>query len=170
MNKLPADAFAASIWHNAAIPRCKQFLWLLHRDRLPSAALLHHRHIVESPLCAYCGEHEDQHHILLQCPPAKLVWRAIGWPAAPDLLDFRELWALPALPDETPPAVRSAIITAILWNIWKARNSWIFDSSLHSAATTVCNIAGDLRLWTYRVKSTLASDFLRMWAQQLHVA
>nr|TKW19802.1 LOW QUALITY PROTEIN: hypothetical protein SEVIR_4G043300v2 [Setaria viridis] len=87
---------------------------------------------------------------------------AIGWPAAPHLLDFREIWALPALPDETPPAVRSAIITAILWNIWKARNSWIFDSSLHAAATTVCNIAGDLRLWTYRVKSTLASDFLRM--------
>ncbi|RCV09525.1 hypothetical protein SETIT_2G036600v2 [Setaria italica] len=31
----PQDLFAPQIWNNVAIPRCKHFLWLVHRHRLP---------------------------------------------------------------------------------------------------------------------------------------
>nr|CAB3476010.1 unnamed protein product [Digitaria exilis] len=47
MNKRPIDPFATYIWSNAPTPRCKHFLWLPHRVRLPSAALLHRRNIVD---------------------------------------------------------------------------------------------------------------------------
>lgn len=74
MNRQPSDPFASRIWNNSAIPRCKHFLWLLHRERLPSAALLHRRHIIDVDHCAYCGAPEDQAHILLRCPRARRIW------------------------------------------------------------------------------------------------
>ena len=43
MEQRPIDSFSDCIWSNAAILRCKHFLWLVHHNRLPSAALLHHR-------------------------------------------------------------------------------------------------------------------------------
>lgn len=69
----PQDLFAPCIWNNVAIPRCKHFLWLVHRHRLPSAALLHHRNIIDSPSCTFCGAHEDQDHLLLRCNRARRI-------------------------------------------------------------------------------------------------
>lgn len=68
------------IWTNAATPRCKHFLWLLHRERLPSAAMLHRRNIVDNSSCAYCGAYEDQDHLLLRCPKARRIWQLLNWP------------------------------------------------------------------------------------------
>ncbi|KAF8673238.1 hypothetical protein HU200_048790 [Digitaria exilis] len=41
MESRPIDVFADAIWNNAATPRYKHFLWLVHHHRLPSAILLH---------------------------------------------------------------------------------------------------------------------------------
>lgn len=68
MEEGPMDDFAASIWDNKATPRCKHFLWLVHHECLPSAALLHHRNIIDSHAYSSCGGHEDQMHIFLHCP------------------------------------------------------------------------------------------------------
>jgi hypothetical protein len=43
----------------------------------------------------------------------------------PYLSSFWEVRSLPELPKGTSAAARSAIITAILWNIWKKRNNLI---------------------------------------------
>lgn len=102
MAQLPPDPFATLIWDNAAPPRCKHFLWLLHRERLPSAALLHRRNIIDSDLCALCGVHEDQHHILLQCHQARAVWHLLQWPVVPHVRSFRDIWGIPELPTDDP--------------------------------------------------------------------
>jgi hypothetical protein len=65
MASLPTDPFTTYIWDSRALPRCKHFLWLAHQDRLPTAALLY-----------YCGQTESQHHLLLKCPLATMVWNA----------------------------------------------------------------------------------------------
>jgi hypothetical protein len=39
----------------------------------------------------------------------------------PHLLSYRDLLSLGDLP-EASPAIQSAIIIVVLWNIWKARN------------------------------------------------
>lgn len=77
MERRPLDLFATKIWQNAAILRCKHFLWLLHHDRLPTAGLLHHRNIIDHDTCALCGSYEDQAHILLSCPRARRLWRLV---------------------------------------------------------------------------------------------
>jgi hypothetical protein len=40
MASLPTDLFTPYIWDNGALPRCKHFLWLVHQECLPTAALL----------------------------------------------------------------------------------------------------------------------------------
>lgn len=149
MAKRPPDLFATFIWSNAATPRCKHLLWLAHRDRLPTAALLHRRHIVDLDQCSYCGALEDQCHILLHCPQARRVWQRLHWPAAPYLQSFRDLWGMAGAPSDAK--IASTFITAILWNIWKSRNAWIFDGRLQTPEQTLHAAADDLNLWMHRV-------------------
>ena len=163
------DGFADCIWSNAAIPRCKHFLWLVHHNRLPSAALLHHRCIVESALCQYCGAYEDQDHLLLRCPLARGLLNYIGWNIAPHLTSFRELWDLPYFSDEASPRTRSTIITAVLWNVWKARNSVVFSSLFPTAADTRLAILQDLRLWSIRMRSPSDKAYLHEWCSTFDV-
>lgn len=80
----------------------------------------------------------------------------------------RELWELPQLSDHATSQIHFTIITAILWKIWKARNSWVFDTILYPTDRAIRNIVGDLHLWMYRLKSSLEADSLRMWLQQFH--
>lgn len=159
MAQSPIDDFATFIWSNAAIPRCKHFLWLIHHDRLPSAALLHRRNIVESALCSYCGHHEDQLHILLQCPRARQAWRLLHWPQVPYLASFHDLWSMPQLPD-AHPKMRSAVITAILWNIWKARNAFVFEGKFVAPQHVLAAARADLLLWAHRLPQAARPDFL----------
>jgi hypothetical protein len=46
-----------------------------------------------------------------------MVWRVAGWPVAPRLDSFHDLWTMPTLPEAATPKDRSTIVTTILWNI-----------------------------------------------------
>jgi hypothetical protein len=70
--------------------------------------------IVESPACVYCGQTETQHHLLLSCPLAAMVWREAGWPVSPRLSSFRDLWTMPGLPGDASTKVHSTIVTTLL--------------------------------------------------------
>ncbi|CAN6169230.1 unnamed protein product [Urochloa humidicola] len=166
MQARPIDPFAPCIWTNAAPPKCKHFLWLLHHHRLPSAALLHHRNIIDLALCTYCGSHETQHHITLRCPGALQVWKAIGWNAAGYLASFRDLWSMPQIED-MPPKVASAVVTAVLWNIWKRRNALAFDRAPMLLSVVLRAIVADLRLWSHRLRSVHHRQTLCEWADRL---
>ncbi|CAN6310230.1 unnamed protein product [Urochloa humidicola] len=170
-SSLPRDPFAGLVWTNAATPRCKQFLWLLHRERLPSLALLFHKNIVDAPSCALCAATEDQDHLLMRCPRARRVWKLLGWPLVPYLSSFRDIWDIPQLPEQLPTAVPSAIITAVLWNIWKARNDLVFNHAFKPPRAILLVVQADLDLWKLRVKSLTDRDSLVAWAaaQNFHV-
>ncbi|CAN6355470.1 unnamed protein product [Urochloa humidicola] len=143
MQQRPLDSFVLRIWDNAAPPKCKHFLWLVHHRRLPSAALLHHRNIIDSPLCALCGAHEDQEHLLLHCPRASAIWKAMGWNAVAYLPSIYEIWNMPQI-DHLPGKIVSALISAVTWNIWKTRNAFVFNAQTVSTTATLCTAAADL--------------------------
>ncbi|CAO2037440.1 unnamed protein product [Urochloa humidicola] len=164
MSARPLDPFAPCIWTNAAPPKCKYFLWLLHHHRLQSAALLQHRNIIDSALCAYCGDHETQHHIALRCPGAIQVRKAIGWDAAG--ASFRDLWSMLQVED-LHPKVASAAITAVLWNIWKRRNAVVFNRTTMLLPVVLRAIVADLHLCSHRLRSAGHRQSLRGWADRL---
>jgi hypothetical protein len=63
--------------------------------------------------------------------------------------------------------VQSAIITAVLWNIWKARNNVVFIDTYSPAAVILWYVASDLDLWASKGKKPLDSVVLRMWAHSV---
>lgn len=74
----------------------------------------------------------------------------IGWDSALHLSSFRDLWLLPQHQDEASLRVRSTIITAITWNIWKAPNN--------------CAIVADINLWVHWAKRLPDGTYLKMWS------
>jgi hypothetical protein len=165
----PPDPFAIYIWDNAALPRCKHFLCLVHQDCLSPAELLHRRHMIKSPTCAYCGRDETRDHLLLACPLAVGVWRAIGWPVAPHLLCFRNLLSLHELSVCASSKVMSTIVTAVLWNVWKARNSWVFKAVRLFPCSVLAAVKSDLELWANRFTAALDREALKLWLFHFHV-
>ena len=144
----PLDCFAPLIWNNFATPQAKQFLWLVHRQRLPARVLLFHRHITTSASCASCGQLEDQLHIFFSCPRAAQVWSML-WPLHSfSSLQVPDLWAHQVFRDNTQK-VQSTVITCILWNIWKARNRKAFDNVETPARGVLRGFINDLSLWLF---------------------
>ncbi|KAG2553233.1 hypothetical protein PVAP13_9KG508826 [Panicum virgatum] len=82
---------------------------------------------------------------------------------------YLELWDLPYFSDEASPRTRSTIITAVLWNVWKARNSVVFSSLFLTAADTRLAILQDLRLWSIRMRSPSDKAYLHEWCSTFDV-
>jgi hypothetical protein len=58
----PTHDHAKELRATAAPPKCRHFLWLLHRERLPTRDLLHRRHIAPNGLGPFCTQPETQVH------------------------------------------------------------------------------------------------------------
>jgi len=71
---LPNDAFATCIWRNAAPPRCKSFIWLLHHRKLNTNPRLCSRGADNDGSCAVCNLPEDATHLFLHCTRAQCFW------------------------------------------------------------------------------------------------
>jgi hypothetical protein len=62
------------LWHVQVLSKVKLFLWNLAKQSLPSADVLHHRHMAQSSLCTLCGALDSWRHALLECNIARSVW------------------------------------------------------------------------------------------------
>lgn len=81
----------------------------------------------------------------------------------PYLGTFHGLWDIPEL-SESADAVRSTVITALLWNIWKMRNSVVFNTVYQPMRLTIFAVASDLELWKHRVRRSTLVDALLQWS------
>ena len=73
----PDDVFAPNIWCNYSPPKCKFFLWLLHKDRLRTKARLFHCHMQSDKVCPFCTLDEDCFHLFIDCSRSKSFWSFI---------------------------------------------------------------------------------------------
>ena len=62
------------IWQLKVPSKIKVFLWRLARHSLPTADVLHRRHMAEQAACLICGAPDSWKHSLLDCNMAKCVW------------------------------------------------------------------------------------------------
>jgi len=164
---LPDDGFSTCIWDNAAPPRCKSFLWLLHHGKLNTNARLHSRGADNDGICSFCDQVEDVLHLFLGCHRAQSFWQTFGITSA-SFLQVEYLWlcALPG-PDCTSEKVRSTILTGLLWNLWKCRNAKIFNQALESNGVVLQRCAADLLLWKHRATSLVDKFCLEQWSLYL---
>ena len=63
-----------AIWQLKVPSKIKVFLWRLARHSIPTADVLHRRHIAPHAACLVCGVPDSWKHSLLECNLAKCVW------------------------------------------------------------------------------------------------
>lgn len=142
------DPFATEIWHNLAPPKCKFFLWLLHRRRLNTNGYLSHCNMRPDGECPFCSGLEDCSHLFLSCPRARSLWSHLNFDLTM-VYDIEQVWSTNPL-QELDQRIRSTVLTCILWNLWKCRNAKVFRSEDDSNAQITTRCRDDLLLWSLR--------------------
>ncbi|PNT66279.1 hypothetical protein BRADI_3g09537v3 [Brachypodium distachyon] len=105
---------------------------------------------------------------LLHCPSVRPAWDLLQPlhpnPAACE--SITELWD-----QQRNDKVRSTVLIAILWNLWKRRNALVFRGDHEGLHLAIQRSANDLRLWTSRCSATSPRNLLMDWAVMLsHLA
>jgi hypothetical protein len=73
---------------------------------------------------------------------------------------MKDLWLSPEFQDNHSPKSASTVATAILWNIWKARNSFNFKQEHHTLVQVIRFVVADLHLWYLRARASDAALIL----------
>ncbi|XP_057739753.1 uncharacterized protein LOC130956785 [Arachis stenosperma] len=114
-------------------PSVKMFLWKCLHGRIPVLELIHRRFPSTSPLCPYCHtQSESITHCLITCNKAQDIWsRSQIYLHLPHPTgdQFFEWWQelKTKLEWQHDGERLMGLVASICWNIWKARNLWVFE-------------------------------------------
>ena len=158
----PDDAFAPNIWRNYSLPKCKFFLWLLHKDRLRTKARLFRCHIQSDRVCPFCSSDEDCFHLFIDCPRSKSFWSFIGL----DLSSLQDDMGVDQVDlfQENNRRISSTVIICVLWNIWKCRNAKVFRQLDEENLMISRRCIEDLALWANRCSSSADNLKVISWS------
>ncbi|PNT77565.1 hypothetical protein BRADI_1g65135v3, partial [Brachypodium distachyon] len=103
-------------------------------------------------------------HLFLRCPGSVLLWHSLGLTINGPV--FFRLWTLPT-PAALPQIAWPSVLLAILWRLWKTRNSMLFDNEHVPIERSIRLIAGDISLWTFRLKNVDLKVAVGLWHDYL---
>lgn len=114
------------------VKKLKHFLRKCVLNSLPIHSNLAKRLHNVDKTCKICGlGPEDIEHMLFKCPRSQLVWKQcpINWPDIGYITDFSIWWYDLFLNTKIfPESIDLLNLSAnIMWQIWKGRNSWLFN-------------------------------------------
>ena len=159
------------LWKSKCTPRLKFFAWLLFVDRLNTRSMLIRRHFNVQPnsWCVLCSSNsdEDTEHLFFSCPFASTCWQKLGfhWPS---IADINERVLSPMATMGLPFFMEIFIMAT--WEIWKLRNSKIFDRRAPTIRLWVRNFKDQVILQLVRERGSttlyypMARDFLLSFA------
>ncbi|XP_038996646.1 uncharacterized protein LOC120121327 [Hibiscus syriacus] len=119
------------VWSGLAPPRVETFLWQVSHRRLAVRSELIKRGVtLEEVSCPLCAKQEETvQHLFISCQVAWDLWSS-----------FWRLWGVSAVLPNDPASllcswsdlrpkslIWSFIPGVVLWSLWKARNSVVFD-------------------------------------------
>lgn len=127
-----------SLWHTKVPSKQNFFTWRLAQHSVPTADVLHHRNMSQSPLCVLCGAPDSWRHALLDCTMLRCIW-ALSDEHLVEQMSLNTdanaknwLFALHEVLLQTD-FVR-LIIT--LWAVWRARRKAIYEDIFTSPMST----------------------------------
>jgi hypothetical protein len=128
------------LWKSPAPSKVSGFIWQLLYGRIPTRENLFLRRVLEADgdrTCGICGEAaETELHLFLYCEIAMLVWmKILHWLEVPFVLPQNIFSLLHSLMEGGSNKVRKGMImigAAVMWSIWRCRNSILFDNGTGS--------------------------------------
>ncbi|KAL0717745.1 hypothetical protein Bca4012_067067 [Brassica carinata] len=133
--RAPPQAFAKFIWFSGATPKPAFHMWVTNLNRLPTRSRLAAWEMQITPVCCICSSHpETRDHLMLSCFYAEVLWfksRRRFRDTVPVFTNWPELvlWLSSSSP-ATPSHLRTMVIQALIYNIWKQRNNMLHNQAL----------------------------------------
>jgi hypothetical protein len=150
------------LWKTPSPSKVCGFVWQMLHDRIPTKGNLVSRRIIaagEDSICALCrAETETTHHLLLYCSFAKQVWYEIfNWLQVPFGLPhslFSIFNCLLCAGNLRAKKGRLMICCAVVWMIWKFRNSVLFENGSGSVSDVVESVkVASWKWWLAQAKT-----------------
>ncbi|XP_057796787.1 uncharacterized protein LOC131012797 [Salvia miltiorrhiza] len=139
------------LWKIKVPQKVQNILWRAARDNLPSKAKLLSRGLQVGGECGICkAGYENLWHTFFSCPFAEDCWRISNMELYIDNVRSRcesFLQALFMIVDDKDDT-RKIKICMLLWQIWKARNSAVWNNENPSPASSVLMAACTYEDWT----------------------
>ncbi|KAG7595196.1 Ribonuclease H-like superfamily [Arabidopsis thaliana x Arabidopsis arenosa] len=143
----------AQVWKLKTTRKLKHFVWQCLSGCLATNHTLFYRHIGKKKHCPRCGaEEETINHLLFECPPALQTWALSPIPSLPFCFPSQSLFAnLDFLFWRAKGMMNGEEIGYffpwILWYLWKARNSFIFENIRVSPQNTLDHAFQEAKDW-----------------------
>lgn len=143
------------IWKSWAPLRCKFFIWLAFINHCWTSDRLAKRGLPHPDACPFCDQEKTMQHLLVGCVFSRQIWFSIFQSLhlsalVPTTSDFRfsSWWkkALRLVPKNLSKGLNSLIIL-VAWEIWKHRNSCVFDQARPSIPVLLRSVADECSLW-----------------------
>ncbi|KAG7533462.1 Reverse transcriptase zinc-binding domain [Arabidopsis thaliana x Arabidopsis arenosa] len=143
----------AQVWKLKTTRKLKHFVWQCLSGCLAINHTLFYRHIGKEKHCPRCGaEEETINHLLFECPPALQTWALSPIPSLPSSFPSQSLfsnmdflfWRVKGMMNGEEIAL---IFPWILWYLWKARNSFIFENIRESPQNTLEHASQEANAW-----------------------
>ena len=140
------------IWQSKVNLKINVFGWLLLMDRVNTRDLLDRKHCAPlnaSLSCSICliNVRETRKHLFFDCAFSKACWTKLGW-CWNSSLEFHQM--LHNLRSSLPHQAFMDLFLLAAWNIWKERNSIIFQGIQPSISSWKSNLKSDLNLHLIR--------------------
>ncbi|KAF8768539.1 hypothetical protein HU200_007528 [Digitaria exilis] len=151
-------------WDSFAPKKVQVFFWILRHHRTRTRDRLHRRGLLDAPDCPFCpGAPEDEDHLFATCQRLQPLWELL-LPEQPP--PTSALGAAEAVREAPPPMAPCAAHTAglaVLWIVWKSRNSMVFNNDAHNTAAIARMVRHHVELWLCRAPRRLDVEPLRLW-------
>ncbi|KAK6117718.1 hypothetical protein DH2020_048570 [Rehmannia glutinosa] len=143
----PKAFWHSAVWKHFIPPKFSFCVWLAINDRL--ATINNLKYLDVDPTCKLCGNYlENASHLFFDCIVTRLLWdRVKRW------LKFRHTMSTIAgalkwtKKEHVVPALKKARAVAVcctIYQIWKARNSQVFEGSNFSEDSVFIKIQKDV--------------------------
>lgn len=137
------------VWKTNCPPKVRMFLWLLSKRALLTWPQLQRRQIVPN-ICVLCKEQgETSDHIIFKYTFSNPIWHICAWTFGLNIniILNNNLWS--KLEKGYPRTQMARTMTTVFYqNIWKERNSRIFNSTAHLLHYCMRHIIHDIIIWT----------------------
>ncbi|KAH9721602.1 putative reverse transcriptase/RNA-dependent DNA polymerase [Citrus sinensis] len=126
------------IWKLSIPEKIKIFLWRAAHDLLPTAGNLWKRRILQESTCQICCcKMESTSHALIECKMAKKIWKASQITVDPQREHNQDIIGLLQVLPQLNANIEGALVAALLWAIWNARNKWLFEGKKENSTRAV---------------------------------
>ncbi|WVZ69533.1 hypothetical protein U9M48_018306 [Paspalum notatum var. saurae] len=152
------------VWKTWAPLRCKFFIWLVFKKRLWTADRLAKRGLPHPAACPLCDKSDETiQHLLISCVFAREVWTAILSKLGlafiapqPGCTGFTCWWrqSVKRVGKDMRKGLNSLIIL-VAWQIWKHRNSCVFEGTRPCVQSVVLAVVEEGRAWCLAGASAL---------------